>query len=381
MGLFFSKVLWRRQITTIPDLFRERFSVNTERLAALIMIPSSIVWAGAQIRAFGQIIHSTTEMGYTIAVIVAAATVIIYTISGGLLADAYTDFIQGIALIIGLLFITFALVMDLGGIGPALKSIPLEKLTFKGGDGAKVSWLGNLELWMVPILGSLMAQELVTRVSASRSEKVAFHSSIRAGIMYFVIGCIPVLVGLLGTNFFPDLKDSETLMPLLAKTHMSYFFYVIFLGALVSAILSTVDTTLLSASALAGHNLIFPHLKNISEKKKVLIARLLTFSAGLVSFVIAFLSDSITALVQTASSLGGPSILVMTVVALWVKKGDAKNALFAMGMSLVTWVIANFILKIEFPIIATVATCAVSYFLSLMIFDVNVPDTVVSGTE
>src|SRR5690606_25437118 len=68
MGLFFAKILWRKKITTIPDLFRERFSPNTEKLAALIMIPSSIVWAGAQIRAFGQILHSTTDFGVTVAV-------------------------------------------------------------------------------------------------------------------------------------------------------------------------------------------------------------------------------------------------------------------------------------------------------------------------
>lgn len=385
MGIFFAKVLWRRKITTIPDLFRERFSPNTEKLAALIMIPSSIVWAGAQVRAFGQIIHSTTDMGYTLAVIIAASVVIIYTMSGGLLADAYTDLIQGIALIVGLIFMIFAVVMDLGGIGPALKSIPIEKLSFSGGDGAELGFMGNLELWMVPILGSLMAQELVTRVSASRSEKVAFNSSIRAGILYFIVGCIPVLVGLLGVQYFPNLQDTETLMPLLAKTHMSYFFYIIFVGALVSAILSTVDTTLLSASALASHNLIHPYTKNLSARKRVQISRGLTLIAGIISFVIAFLSESITELVETASSLGGPSILIMTMIALWVKIGNAKNAIFAMSMSLVAWVVTNFFVEIEFPIIVTVLVCAASYFISVGFFrverDGGVPETAVPGTK
>lgn len=385
MGIFFAKVLWRRQITTIPDLFRNRFSPNTEKLAALIMIPSSIVWAGAQVRAFGQIIHSTTDMGYTVAVIIAASVVIIYTMSGGLLADAYTDLIQGIALIVGLVFMIVAVVMDLGGIGPALKSIPVDKLTFSGGDGAELGFMGNLELWMVPILGSLMAQELVTRVSASRSEKVAFNSSIRAGIIYFIVGCIPVLVGLLGVQYFPNLTDTETLMPLLAKTHMSYFFYIIFVGALVSAILSTVDTTLLSASALASHNLIHPYTKDLSAKKKVQISRLLTLISGILSFVIAFLSDSITELVETASSLGGPSILIMTIIALWVKIGNSKNAIFAMLMSLLAWVVTNFFVEIEFPIIVTVLVCGASYFLSVGFFKTEregeVPETAVPGTK
>ena len=367
MGYLFSKILWERKITTIPDLFRERFSVNTEKLAALIMIPSSIIWAGAQVRAFGQIIHSTTDYGVTIAITIAACVVIIYTISGGLLADAYTDLIQGFALIAGLVFLLVAIVMDLGGVQAALQTIPVDKLTFRAADDG-ISFLGRAELWMIPILGSLVSQELVSRVVASRSSQVANSSCYRAGWLYLIIGSIPVFIGLLGVNYLPGLKDSETVMPVLAKLHLNYFFYIIFVGALVSAILSTVDTTLLSASALMSHNLIYPALGNISEKKKIFIARSATLASGLVAYVIAFMSESITELVETASSLGGPSILVMTVIALWYKKGTAANAIFAITMSIVAWVLTHFFIEIEFPILATVGICILSYFSSLFIF-------------
>jgi solute:Na+ symporter, SSS family len=364
MGLFFSRILWKKKITTIPDLFRARFSANTEKVAALIMIPSSIVWAGAQIRAFGQIIHSTTDFGVTVAVTVAALVVVIYTISGGLLADAYTDLIQGIALIGGLIFLLVAVILDLGGIGPAMATIPIEKFSLRGEDSG-LGMLGRIELWMVPILGSLMSQELVSRVVASRSEKVAYQSSLRAASMYFLIGCIPVMIGLLGVNYLPNLQDTETIMPLLAKTHLNYFFYIVFVGALVSAILSTVDTTLLSASALASHNLIYPMMKNLSEKKRVLIARSATMVAGIIGYIIAFMSESITELVETASSLGGPSILIITICALWVKKGDSRNAIFAMLMSVLAWVLSHYVLELEYPILLTVTVCGVSYFISL----------------
>jgi SSS family transporter len=367
MGFLFSKILWEKKITTIPDLFRDRFSVNTEKLAALLMIPSSIIWAGAQVRAFGQIIHSTTDYGVTVAITIAACVVIIYTISGGLLADAYTDLIQGFALIAGLIFLLLAIVMDLGGVGPALKTIPLDKLTFRGAEDG-LSFLGRAELWMIPILGSLVSQELVSRVVASRSSTVANRSCFRAGWLYLIIGTIPVFIGLLGVNYLPGLKDSETVMPVLAKLHLNYFFYIIFVGALVSAILSTVDTTLLSASALVSHNLIYPALGKVSEKKKVFIARSATLISGVLAYVIAFMSESITGLVETASSLGGPSILVMTVIALWIKKGSAANAIFAIIMSIFTWIMTHFVIEIEFPTLATVGVCILSYFSSLLIF-------------
>jgi solute:Na+ symporter, SSS family len=364
MGFIFSRILWNKKITTIPDLYRERFSPNTERMAALIMIPSSLVWAGAQIRAFGQILHSTTDFGVTVAITVAALVVVIYTISGGLLADAYTDLIQGFALIAGLIFLMVAMIMDMGGLSTALASIPRERLTFSF-ERDDLSVLGKLELWMVPILGSLMSQELVSRVVASKSAKVAHHSALRAGTLYLAVGGIPIMIGLLGINYLPNLQESETIMPLLAKTHLSPFFYIIFIGALVSAILSTVDSTLLSASALASHNLIFPAMKNLTERKKVIVARLGVLISGGVAYVIAFLSESITDLVETASSLGGPSILIITSIALFSRRGNGINAIFAMTMSILAWALSHYVWEVEFPIILTVVVCGLSYFMSL----------------
>lgn len=365
MATFFAKVLWQKKITTIPDLLRLRYGVSTEKLAALIMIPSSIIWAGAQIRAMGQIIHSMTDFGPTVAVTVAAAVVIIYTMSGGLLADAYADFIQGIAIIIGLFFLITAVVMDMGGIQTAMNTISSERLSFSEGDFVGLSLLGKIELWMVPIFGSVLTQELVSRVAASRSADIAQKSSYRAAGIYFFVGMIPVMIGLLGHSYLPNLKDSETLMPVLAKMHLHYVFYIVFVGALVSAILSTVDTTLLASSALLSHNLIYPSFKNLSERQRVLVARGGTALAGVIAYAIAFSSESIIGLVETASSLGGPSLLVVTIFALRDKKGKAFNALFAMSMSVLTWVITHFVFEIEYPVIMTMIVCFVSYVGSL----------------
>lgn len=365
MGFFFSKILWEKKITTIPDLYRIRFSPTTEKIAAIIMIPSSLVWAGAQIRAFGQIIHSSTDYGVTTAITVAALVVIIYTISGGLLADAYTDLIQGFALILGLVILFVILLLDHGGLAPALKVIPTERFSLMGGELSHLTFLGKLEAWMVPILGSLMAQELVSRVVASKSKTVAYHSSLRAGLMYLLVGLIPVSIGLMGMKYFPGLSETDSILPLLAKEHLNPFFYIIFIGALVSAILSTVDSTLLSASALASHNLIYPHVKNLSEKKKIVIARSGVLVSGIIAYGIAFMSDSITGLVELASSLGGPIILVITILALFVKMGTSLNAIIAMVTGLATWVVAHFLWESEFPILLTVGMCFGSYFVTL----------------
>lgn len=366
VGVFFAKALWNQQITTIPDLFRKRYSPRAEKLAALIMIPSSIIWAGAQVRALGQIIQATTDFGPITAITVAATVVIVYTMCGGMLADAYADLIQGIAIIFGLVFLVSAVIMKMGGPEAALQMIPKDKLTFGGGEMAHLGFMSRLEIWLVPIFGSVMSQELVSRVVASRSPRIAHQSALRAAFIYFVVGSIPVLIGLLGINYIPGLEESEALMPVLAKTHLNYFFYIIFVGALVSAILSTVDTTLLASSALLSHNLIYSFYPKITEKRKLLTARGCTLAVGLISYSIAYSSESITGLVELASSLGGPTILVLTIAALWDERGTASNAIIAMVMSIVSWGVAHFLYPIEFPVLATVSVCVLSYLGSLL---------------
>lgn len=363
MAIFFAKVLWNKKITTIPDLFRERFSPSVEKIAAIVIIPSSIIWAGAQIRAFGQIIHSMTDMNVTVAVSVAAGVVVFYTVFGGLLADAYNDLIQGFAIICGLIFLLVAIVLANGGVGASMDLIDPSRLTFRGsGD---VSIWAKLEVWMVPIMGSVMSQELVSRVVASKSPTIARNSAWRAGFIYLFVGSIPVLIGLMGPMQMPNLSQPETLMPLLAKAHLSYFFYIVFVGALVSAILSTVDSTLLSASAVASHNLIYPVTKNLTEKKKIIFARATVLISGVIAYAIAFTSESIISLVELASTLGGPIVLVITVFALFVPKGNTTSAVVGIFSSLGVWILTNFFVEVDAPVILTVSTCAVGYLITI----------------
>jgi solute:Na+ symporter, SSS family len=363
MATFFARVLWNKQITTLPDLFRKRFSPSAEKLAALIMIPSSLVWAGAQIRAFGQIIHVTSDFNVTIAVTVAAGVVIIYTMFGGLLADAYNDLIQGICIIIGLGILLAVLVMELGGPAAAWAQVKPADLDFFKLEGG--SWMSRWEMWLVPILGSLMSQELVSRVSASRSAKVAVNSAWRAAGIYLLVGLIPIGVGLLGHVYHPNLAETDSIMPLLAKQHLNVFLYVIFVGALVAAILSTVDSTLLAVSALATHNLLYAHYPNLTDKRKVLIARVGVMISGLIAYGITFSSESVTGLVETASSLGGPTILVMVCFALFTKMGNHISALVAMTTSIVVWFVSHFVIEAQAPVIWTVLSCLGSYLLTV----------------
>src|SRR5690606_33316926 len=157
-GVVFAAALWRRRLTTLADLFRERFDARAEKLSVLIMVPSGLLWAAAQIRAFGQVLSASSAIEVEVTITIAAGVVIAYTVFGGLLADVWSDLVQGIALIGGLVILGVAVWWGLDD-GPNLSAaFTHDRLTLVSTDA---HWLDVVEEWAVPILGSVVAAELV----------------------------------------------------------------------------------------------------------------------------------------------------------------------------------------------------------------------------
>lgn len=324
-GAVLAKPLWDRGLTTLADLYRARFGVRVERLAAVLLIPASVLWAAAQIRAFGSVIALVGGIDLTVGVGVAALFTIAYTTFGGLLADAITDVLQGAVLTLGLVGMLIAVVLHVGGpTAAATMLLATDKVALvpAGGD----PWYLTLEAWAIPVLGSLVSTEVIGRVIAARSPVVARRSTLAAGGLYLVVGTIPIVIALLATQFMGPLADPEQVLPALARDLLPPFAFAIFSAALVSAILSTVDSTLLVSSGLLSHNLIVPLAGVTSERQKVFIARIGVLTFGAIAYALAASATGVLALVEQASSIGSAGIVVTTLFALFTGLGSPRTA-------------------------------------------------------
>jgi SSS family transporter len=327
MGLIFATALWHRKLTTLADLFRLRFSPTVERVAAIILVPSSILWAAAQVRAFGQIL-TTASAGWNVelAIGIAAVFTVAYTMFGGLLVDAITDVLQGVIVCVGLLIVFVFVVVKLGGIDgftAALQASP----GFAVLPRDQMSALSIAEEWSIPIFGSVLATELVGRIIASRTPSVARSSSLTAGALYITVGLLPLLIGLAGSAFQLDVADPEQVVPLIARELMPTIVYAAFVGAIISAILSTVDSTLLTAAGLFSHNLVVPLAGITAEHQKVLVARFGVLLFGIIAYLLALSAEGVFALVELASAFGSAGAFVVICFGLFTGFGGPAAAL------------------------------------------------------
>jgi Na+/proline symporter len=368
LGAVFAVPLWRRKLTTLADLFASRFDGRVERLAVLLMAPTSVMWAAAQIRAFGQVVVTSSGVELETAIAFSAGVVIVYTAAGGLLADAVTDLLQGVVLALGLIVLAVT-VFATGMADFTMLAETSRTLT----DPAPAPWWVRVESWAIPLCGSVLAQEMVARTVAARSPELARGGAFAAGGLYLAIGIIPVGLGLLGARLVPGLEHGEQVLPRLALEHFPWWFYAVFAGALISAILSTVDSALLAAGSLVSHNLVVPLVPGLDDRAKLRVARAAVIAFGIVAWVLALYAEGVYALIENASAFASAGVLVAGTFGLFTRFGGARSALAALALGASVWVVAAYATDSEAPYLWSLAAALGGYLVVAMFERVEVP--------
>ncbi|MAV90216.1 MAG: sodium:solute symporter [Bdellovibrionaceae bacterium] len=350
--------LRKLNLVTLGDLFRLRLSKGLEKMVVLILIPSTIIWSAAQVRALGQIVTVITPLTFETACVFAAIFVILYTSMGGLLGDVVHDVIQGAILIVGLMMLLIFSINYIGDFQTALAQIPAERWSFvRPGE----TWLQKMDAWAVPILGSLVAQELISRVLACKTPEISRKASIWAAFLYMGIGLIPAFIALIGNQLPFEVAHKDQFLPTLAQNLFPPALFVVFMGALIAAILSTVDSTLLTISAFTTHNLMGDRYYNLSEKKKLFVSRSVVVATGLVAYFLAHESTGIYDLVILASSFGTSGVLVVTLISVWKPEWAQRvPAWVCLLCGMVAYPLANR-MEVQGPFLTSIFVAVVAY--------------------
>lgn len=310
IALFFAHRLRSGGFITIADFLRDRFGPAAESLAAIVIALSATTWSAAQLFAFATIISGASGLDFAPALLGATVLVMTYTLFGGLAGDVVTDIVQGIVIVIAIL-ILFALMMSAAG-GPSAMwtAAPPTVWSF---TAPGESWVQRLELWLIPIAGTMVSQEALARVLAARSPEVARRGALLGAAIYLTVGLIPVSLGLFGPQLGLPLAEGEAYLPSLAAALFPGWLMIIFTGALVSAILSSVDSALLAVSGVAtesGYKRLFP---NASPRALLRAARASTCGAAVVAAWLALQGESLRNLVLDAGAIA--AVLAVPIIA------------------------------------------------------------------
>ena len=336
-GLFYMRKLWQLKLLSLGDFYYRRYGNKAGLIATLLMGVTFTVWIAVQVIAFAKV--GQALIGYTLEmwIIIAMAVICTYTILGGLWAVCLTDIVQVGIVTISLFILTPIAISMVGGLDQFIAHIPREKLNFfpadKGSISAWLPWLGAL---CTIGLGSIASSVLMPRAFSAKTGRTARNSALVAAVAYMIVFLI-VIVLTAATMQLVDAgtvdqamieTDPELMIPLVFQNLMPAPLVVVFLVALLGALMSAAATANIALAGVVSKNLIkdifFPAM---SSHKLMQVTRMVIVVVGIIACMIAIGLPSAYLLTSLGFDLILSCLFIPLTLGLYWKKANGWGAI------------------------------------------------------
>jgi sodium/proline symporter len=295
---------------TLPCFFEERFADPTgllRVLSAIIILLFFTTYAASGLVATGKLFESTFELHYTTSVVVGGTIIVAYTFMGGFLAVCWTDLFQGLLMVLSLVVVPIVAVKEVGGISGIEEAMAVKQIStslIPQTDGR--AWLTIIST-LAWGLGYFGQPHILTRFMSAKSVKKLKASAVIA-IVWVAISLIgAVAIGLVSIALFETLAagDQEKVFILMIGRVMGPWLGGFMLAAILSAIMSTIDSQLLVSSSALTEDFYQKVIKrDASEKEVVFMGRLCVIVISIIAMLLA-LNPQETILDMVAYAWGG----------------------------------------------------------------------------
>ncbi len=356
---------------TYPDFLKAKYGHQVAMFAAVISGIGYLGFTGGQILAGAKLAAGSVFAGLSsfdplsFSLFVIAAVILLYTVLGGIKAVIYTDTVQWIVLLSGLMFLglPFAYV-KLGGWEAIREALPDSHFSLANVSAVT---LINWSFTIIPIW--FIAMTLYQRVYASPNVKEARRAFFIAGFFeYPLMAFVGVGLGMLARVAFPQ-SDSEMALPLMLNHVLPIGVSGFLLASYFSAVMSTADSCLIASSGNFTNDIIVRLFKaKFSDIAIIRLSQIVTLVVGLLALMLASRFQSVLDIVLQAYGFMVSGLLVPTLVAYFSSKTDATAAVVSMigggGFTLVSILAeVNLPFGLE-PTVYGLALAAILYFIT-----------------
>ncbi|NER10169.1 transporter, SSS family [Muriicola jejuensis] len=328
VGIFYARKLYRMNIVTVGDFFKLRYNKSLEVTSSILMVVSYPHWIAAQFVALAYLFNAIIGVPLDYGIFLGAVIVIIYTYIGGMWAVSYTDMIQSIMILLGLIILLTEVLQQAGGIGLFFEERRAEFYDLLPTAGID-SWSEFIALFLAFAVGPIPVQEIYQRVFSARNEKAARNGLFLGAFLMVTIPSIPLLIGLGGAQLYPELMDAgdgQEIIPAMVLMFTSTPVQILFYGAMISAILSTSSGAMLAPATVIGENLIKTYARGISDRRLLLYTRLSVVVVAAFSCYFAFSDIDIVGLVAASLALILVCLFAPFTFGLFWKKASVAGA-------------------------------------------------------
>lgn len=319
---------------TYPDLLRSRYGNATALIAALISGIGYLGFTGGQILAGAKLASATifreAPLGMepiTFSLMAIAGITIAYTVVGGMKAVIYTDTVQWMILLGGLIFLAIPISLyDVGGWSGLKAALPADHFRLTAVEPRQ---LLNWAVTIIPIW--FVGMTLYQRIYACEDERAARKAWYLAGLLeYPVMAFSGVFLGMTSRVLFPDV-DPEMGLPLLIADVLPLGVAGLVTAAYFSAIMSTADSCMMASSGNFVSDLaarLLPWAR--SPKAQMRLSMAATAVIGILAVLLASSYQTVLDAILYAYAFMVSGLLVPTLGVFYLKRGGGAAAIGSM---------------------------------------------------
>lgn len=361
VGLFIGTVLnWKYVSTrlrvytksvdaiTLPSFFESRFADPTGLLrtvSAIVILIFFTIYASSGLVAAGRLFETTFGISYTTAVLTGGIIIVLYTFLGGFLAVCWTDLFQGMLMILALAIVPLVAFHHSGGlqaIAAALDTRHIPRGFIPEGSGAPLIVICSAMAWGLGYFGQ---PHILARFMGVRSIAKLKRSQVIAIVWVAISLAGAVAIGMVGIGMFDALdiarKEQEKVFIYMIRMTMGPWIGGVMLAAVLSAIMSTIDSQLLvSSSALTEDFYRKVVRRRASNREVMFVGRLCVIVISVLALLMAMNPrDSILGIVAYAWGGFGAAFGPLVLFALFSRRTTWRSALAGMVAGTVTLVV------------------------------------------
>ena len=321
---------------TLPSFLENRFKDPTGLLriiSSIIILFFFTIYASSGLVAAGRLFESMFAMDYRTAVLIGGLVIVVYTFLGGFLAVCWTDLLQGTLMLLAVIVVPAVAFVSAGGvagIAGAMAARDISAALIPSGPLPLIAIISTMA-WGLGYFGQ--PHILARFMSISSVKQLPQATTIAVVWVAFSLG-FAVIVGLVGIPLFPDLAgpEAETVFIQMIRLVFSPWIGGILLAAILSAIMSTIDSQLLVSSSALTEDIYKRSInREAGERKLMWIGRVSVVVISIVALVLALNpQNTILGLVAYAWGGFGAAFGPVILMALFSRKATWQAALAGM---------------------------------------------------
>jgi sodium/proline symporter len=329
---------------TVPDFFENRFRDQSKILrvvSAIVILVFFTFYTSSSLVGGAILLENSFGMNYELALWVGAAVILSYTLFGGFLAASWTDFIQGILMFLALIIIPIVAIFELGGWNETVQQIgSIDPTHLNVYSGATTIGVISLLAWGLGYFGQ---PHILVRFMGLKSTKDVPKARL-IGMVWMILSLFgAVFVGFAGIAYFADspLQNAETVFIMFSQVLFNPWVAGFLLAAILSAIMSTVDSQLLvSSSALANDFYKSLFRRNASKKEEMIVGRIAVLGIAIIAILLGYDPESkVLELVSYAWAGFGAAFGPIIILSLFWKRMTRNGALAGIIVGAVTVIV------------------------------------------